>query len=138
MGWKQSRESTESAERPEIYLGCRYSEVDRQRTDRAFNPVYVDQEGRPVKGLALSHASSGRASPVVEPAVHVAEVEFGGNGSFADKFGYYFLGASTGVSGSIQFYAGRDAFRYLLAGELAGSTKFSGKRRLDQEFACTG
>jgi Chaperone of endosialidase len=95
-----------------------------QRTDRAFNPVYVDQEGRPVKGVALSHASSGRASPVVEPAVHVAEVEFGGNGSFADKFGYYFLGASTGVSGGIQFYAGRDAFRYLLAGELAGTTKF--------------
>jgi len=95
-----------------------------QRTDRAFNPVYIDQEGKPVKALALLHASSGPASPVVEPAVHVAEVDFGGNGSFVDKFGYYFLGAPAGVSSKIQFYAGRDAFRYLLAGELAGTTNF--------------
>ena len=95
-----------------------------QRTDRAFNPVYIDQEGKPVKALALLHASSGPASPVVEPAVHVAEVDFGGNGSFVNKFGYYFLGAPAGVSSKIQFYAGRDAFRYLLAGELAGTTNF--------------
>ena len=95
-----------------------------QRTDRAFNPVYIDQEGKPVKALALLHASSGPASPVVEPAIHVAEVDFGGNGSFVDKFGYYFLGAPAGVSSKIQFYAGRDAFRYLLAGELAGTTNF--------------
>jgi hypothetical protein len=95
------------------------------RTDRAFNPAYIDREGKVVSKFAVSAASAGRAPPVVEPAVHVgAQVESGGNGSFAENFGYYFNGIAQGVSGSIQFYTGRDAFRYLLAGELAGTTKF--------------
>ncbi len=94
------------------------------RTDRAFNPAYIDQEGKPVRKLALSPAAAGRAPPVFEPAVHVGEVESGGNDSFAETFGYYFIGTAAVVRGSIQFYPGRDAFSYLLAGELAGTTKF--------------
>ncbi len=95
------------------------------KTDRAFNPAYIDLEGKIVRKFAVSAASAGRAPPVVEPAVHIgAQVESGGNGSFAENFGYYFNGIAQGANGSIQFHTGRDAFRYLLAGELAGTTKF--------------
>ncbi len=93
------------------------------KTDRAFNPVYIDQEGKPVQNLALSHASSGRGSPVIQPAAHVAEVESGGNSSFAERFGYYFIGVAAAMSSSIQFYTDRDAFRSL-AGRVAGTTSF--------------
>jgi Chaperone of endosialidase len=95
------------------------------KTDRAFNPAYIDQEGKVVRKFAVLAAPAGRAPPVVEPAVHPgAQVESGRNGSFAENFGYYFNGIAQGASGSIQFYTGRDAFRYVLAGELAGTTKF--------------
>jgi endosialidase-like protein len=95
------------------------------KTDRAFNPAYIDQEGKPVLNFALSPASTGRAPPAFDPAVHIgAEVETGGNGSFAENFGYYFSGITKAVSSEIQFYSGRDAFRYLLRRELAGTSKF--------------
>ncbi len=95
------------------------------KTDHAFNPAYIDQEGKVVRKFALWPASVGRAPPVVEPAVHVgAELESNGNSSFAENFEYYFNGIARHMSGGIQFYTGRDAFRYLLAGELAGTTKF--------------
>jgi len=93
------------------------------RTDRVFNPVYIDQEGKPVRNLALSHASSGRGSPVIQPAAHV-QVESAGNGSFGERFGYYFIGAAAALSTSLQFYTDRDAFRYSLAGQLASMTSF--------------
>src|SRR6266700_2064966 len=95
------------------------------KTDHAFNPAYIDQEGKVVRKFALWPESVGRAPPVVEPAVHVgAELESNGNSSFAENFEYYFNGIARHMSGGIQFYTGRDAFRYLLAGELAGTTKF--------------
>jgi hypothetical protein len=94
------------------------------RTDRVFNPVYRDQEGKPVRNLALSHASSGRGPPVIQPTAHVAEVESVGNSSFAERFGYYFIGAAAAMSSSIQFYTDRDAFHYSLASGRAGTTSF--------------
>ncbi len=95
------------------------------KTDRAFNPTYIDPEGKPVRTFALSSASAGRAPPAFDTAVRVgAEVESGENGSFAENFGYYFSGVAGAVSGEIQFHMGRDAFQYLLRGELAGTSKF--------------
>jgi hypothetical protein len=92
------------------------------KTDRAFNPVYIDREGKAVKNFALSSVSSGRSLPVVTPP---AEFETGAKGSFAENFGYYFNEIAKSVNGGIQVYTGRDAFRALLAGELAGTTKFA-------------
>jgi len=95
------------------------------KTDRSFNPTYIDQEGKPVRNLVFSTGSAGGAPPVFDSAVHVGtEVETEVNGSFAENFGYYFSGVAKAVSGEIQFYTGRDAFRYFLRSELAGTSKF--------------
>jgi len=94
------------------------------KTDRAFNPTYMDPEGKPLRNFAFSPASTGRAQPAFDSVVHVgAGVDTGGNGSFAENFGYYFSEAAKAVSGEIQFHIGRDAFQYLLRGELAGTSK---------------
>src|SRR6266705_119929 len=98
---------------------------NKSNPERAFNPTYIDPEGKPVRTFALSSASAGRAPPAFDTAVRVgAEVETGENGSFAENVGYYFSGVARAVSGEIQFHIGRDAFQHLLRGELAGTSKF--------------
>jgi hypothetical protein len=95
------------------------------KTDRAFNPVCIDEAGRPAENFALSSASAGRGQRAVDPAVR-AGAEFGSRrvGLFAEEFGYYFNGVAGTVSGEMKFCTGRDAYRYLLGGEPGDTSKF--------------
>jgi hypothetical protein len=95
------------------------------KTDRVFNPTYRDEEGKAISRFALASAHAERALPIVDLAADVAaQLEFTGIGSFAESLGYYFRGIAGGVSGGMQFYAGRDALWHLSRGGLGGTTQF--------------
>jgi hypothetical protein len=97
------------------------------KTDRVFDPVYIDQEGKTVGNFALSTASAERSPPLIAPSV---ESETAAKSSFADNVRYYFDHVVKNVNGGIQLYTGRNAFRSLLASELAGTTKLPAQEEL--------